>query len=400
MTLSSNERIFVSMPINIEFSERLKNLPPYLFVEIDKAKRAAIAEGRDIINLGVGDPDSPTPTHIVEAMKAAVQDGNNHHYAFDAGLPQLRQEIAQWFQSRFNVSLDPETEIYPLIGSKEGLAHLPLGVINPKDKVLLTNPAYPAYRPSIEFAGGKIIYVPLKAGNDFLPDLKKVAEYKDIKAIVINYPNNPTAATATKDFYTELVALAREKGMIIVSDMAYSEVYFDGEKPLSIFEIAGAKEVAIEFHSFSKTYYMTGWRIGWACGNPTLIAALAKVKSNFDSGIFQAVQIAGIAALKSDSMIAEDMRSLYQDRRDYLINGLRGIGWKIPPPKATYYVWAKLPKNFSDSMETAKVFLDQANIVVTPGIGFGEFGEGYIRMTLTVSKDRINEAVLRLQKIL
>jgi len=388
------------MPINIEFSERLKNLPPYLFVEIDKAKRAAIAEGRDIINLGVGDPDSPTPTHIVEAMKAAVQDGNNHHYAFDAGLPQLRQEIAQWFQSRFNVSLDPETEIYPLIGSKEGLAHLPLGVINPKDKVLLTNPAYPAYRPSIEFAGGKIIYVPLKAGNDFLPDLKKVAEYKDIKAIVINYPNNPTAATATKDFYTELVALAREKGMIIVSDMAYSEVYFDGEKPLSIFEIAGAKEVAIEFHSFSKTYYMTGWRIGWACGNPTLIAALAKVKSNFDSGIFQAVQIAGIAALKSDSMIAEDMRSLYQDRRDYLINGLRGIGWKIPPPKATYYVWAKLPKNFSDSMETAKVFLDQANIVVTPGIGFGEFGEGYIRMTLTVSKDRINEAVLRLQKIL
>jgi LL-diaminopimelate aminotransferase len=388
------------MPINIEFSERLKNLPPYLFVEIDKAKRAAIAEGRDIINLGVGDPDSPTPQHIVDAMKAAVQDGNNHHYAFDAGLPQLRQEIAKWFQGRFRVALDPETEIYPLIGSKEGLAHLPLGIINPKDKVLLTNPAYPAYRPSIEFAGGKIIYVPLKAGNDFLPDLKKIAEYKEIKAIVINYPNNPTAATATQEFYTELVALAREKGILIVSDMAYSEVYFDGQKPLSIFEIEGAKEVAIEFHSLSKTYYMTGWRLGWACGNPTLVAALAKVKTNFDSGIFQAVQIAGIAALQSDPLIAEDMRSLYQDRRDYLINGLRGIGWKVPPPKATYYVWAKLPKGFSDSMETAKAFLDRADIVVTPGVGFGEFGEGYIRMTLTVSKDRINEAVQRLQKIL
>ena len=388
------------MSLNIEFSDRLKNLPPYLFVEIDKAKRAAVAEGRDIINLGIGDPDYPTPEHIVEAMKKAVEDGVNHHYALDAGLPELRQEITAWFQNRFNVALNPDTEIYPLIGSKEGLAHLPLGIINPKDKVLLTNPAYPAYRPSVEFAGGKIIHLPLKAGNGFLPDLKKIAEMKDPKAIVINYPNNPTAATATKEFYAELVALAREKGFIIVSDMAYSEVYFDGEKPLSIFEIEGAKDLAIEFHSLSKTYYMTGWRIGWACGNPQLIRALAQVKSNFDSGIFQAIQVAGIAALKSDPLVAEDMRTLYQDRRDYLINGLRGIGWRIPPPKATYYVWAKIPKSFSSSMETAKSFLDKADIVVTPGNGFGDQGEGYIRMTLTVSKDRINEAVTRLQKIL
>ena len=217
---------------------------------------------------------------------------------------------------------------------------------------------------------------------------------------MINYPNNPTAATATKEFYTGLVGLAREKGFIIISDMAYSEVYFDGEKPLSIFEIEGAKDIAIEFHSLSKTYYMTGWRIGWACGNPKLISALAQVKSNFDSGIFQAIQVAGIAALKSDPLVAEDMRTLYQDRRDYLINGLRGIGWKIPPPKATYYVWAKIPKGFSNSMETAKAFLDKADIVVTPGNGFGEQGEGYIRMALTVSKDRINEAVIRLQKVL
>jgi len=388
------------MSLNIEFSERLKNLPPYLFVEIDKAKREAIAEGRDVIDLGIGDPDLPTPDHIIEAMQNAVKEGSNHHYALDGGLPELRTEIGAWFQNRFSVALDPESEIYPLIGTKEGLAHLPFGVINPKDKVLLTDPAYPAYRPSIEFAGGKIVNLPLKAGNGFLPDLKKIADSKDPKMIVINYPNNPTAATATKEFYTELVSLARDKGFIIVSDMAYSEVYFDNEKPLSILEIEGAKDVAVEFHSLSKTYYMTGWRIGWACGNPTLLAALAKVKSNFDSGIFQAIQIAGIAALKSDPEITENMRTLYQDRRDYLINGLRGLGWKIPPPKAAFYVWAKLPKGFSNSMETAKAFLNKADIVITPGNGFGNGGEGHVRMSLTVSKDRINEAVTRLQKVL
>jgi len=388
------------MSLNIEFSDRLKNLPPYLFVEIDKAKRAAVAEGRDVINLGIGDPDHETPEHIIEAMKKAVEDGANHHYALDAGMVELRQEIATWFQNRFNTALNPETEIYPLIGSKEGIAHLPLGIINPKDRVILTNPAYPAYRPSIEFAGGKIVSIPLKAGNGFLPDLKRIADMKNVKMIVINYPNNPTAATATREFYTGLVELAREKGFIIASDMAYSEVYFDDEKPLSILEIDGAKDVAIEFHSLSKTYYMTGWRIGWACGNPKLIAALAKVKSNFDSGIFQAVQIAGIAALKSGPEITEDMRALYQDRRDYLINGLRGIGWKIPPPKAAFYVWAKLPKGFSGSMETAKTFLEKADIVITPGNGFGDGGEGYVRMALTVSTERINEAVARLQKVL
>ncbi|MBF0484061.1 MAG: LL-diaminopimelate aminotransferase [Candidatus Omnitrophica bacterium] len=386
--------------MNIEFAERLKVLPPYLFVEIDKAKRAAIAEGRDIINLGIGDPDIATPEHIIKAMQKAVADPNNHHYAFDAGLPELRKEIAKWFQNRFNVALDPDAEIYPLIGSKEGLAHLPLGIINPGDKVVLTNPCYPAYRPSVEFAGGRIIYVPMKPGNDFLPNLTQVAELKHLKAMYINYPNNPTAAVATREFYTQLVALAKEKGFILVSDMAYSEVYYDGEKPLSIFEIDGAKDVAIEFHSLSKTYCMTGWRIGWACGNPTLVAALAKVKSNFDSGIFQAIQVAGIAALQSGPEVTEDMREIFQTRRDALINGLRAIGWKIQPPKAAFYVWAKIPEKFSDSMTAAKAFLDQANIVMTPGVGFGEFGEGYIRMALTVSTDRITEAVHRIQKIL
>lgn len=386
--------------INIEFSDRLKSLPPYLFVEIDRAKREAMAQGRDIINLGVGDPDLPTYPHIVDAMKKALEDGSNHHYAFDSGLPALRQEIGQWFKNRFSVELNPDTEIYPLIGSKEGIAHLPLGVINPKDKVLLTEPFYPAYRPFIEFAGGKIVYTPLKAGNNFLPDLKKVAALNNIKMMIVNYPNNPTAAVATKEFYAELVGIAREKGIILVSDLAYSEVYFDGEKPPSILEVEGARDVAIEFHSFSKTYNMTGWRIGWACGNPTLIAALAKVKSNCDSGIFQAIQVAALTALKTPQDTLDEMRALYQDRRDYLVNGLRSLGWKAAAPKASFYVWIKLPKQFAGSMEAVKFLLDKADIVATPGVGFGESAEGYIRMTITVPKERINEAIERLRKVL
>lgn len=388
------------MSVNIETADRLKEIPPYLFVEIDKAKQQAMAEGRDVINLGVGDPDTPTLPNIIKAMKEALDDPANHHYALDAGLPELRSEISAWFQNRFNVSLDPDTEIYPLIGSKEGLAHLPLGIINPKDKVILTNPAYPAYQSSIIFAGGKIINVPLKENRGFLPDLNKVADIKGAKAMFVNYPNNPTAATATEEFYTELVQIARDKGIILISDMAYSEIYYEDEKPLSLLEIEGAKDIVIEFYSLSKTYNMTGWRIGWACGNPQLISALAKVKSNFDSGIFQAIQVAGITALKTDEEEVGDIRRMYEERRDCLINGLRSIGWKVPAPKAAFYVWGKIPKGFTNSMDTAKTFLEKADIVATPGVSFGKFGEGYIRMALTVPKDRITQAVERLGKIL
>jgi LL-diaminopimelate aminotransferase len=385
---------------NIEFSQRLQQLPPYLFIEIDKAKRAALAQGRDIINLGVGDPDQRTHQPIIDALAKAAQDVNNHHYPFDAGVPQLRVEIAKWFKNRFNVELEPTTEIYPLIGSKEGIAHLPLGIINPGDKVLLTDPAYPAYQAAIIFAGGKIQYIPLKASNNFLPKIEDIENSKDAKAIFVCYPNNPTSAVADKKFYQDLVAVCREKKIIIVSDLAYSEVYYDGIKPPSILEIEGAKEIAIEFHSFSKTYYMTGWRLGWACGNPTLVAALAKVKSNCDSGVFNAIQYAGIAALNMDPKDIEDMRQEYQTRRDALINGLRSIGWKIDPPKAAFYVWAKIPSKFADSMACAKVFLDESDIVVTPGNGFGKQGEGYVRMALTLPIARINQAVERLRKVL
>ena len=385
---------------SIEFADRLKALPPYLFVEIDRAKRAAVAEGRDVINLGIGDPDYPTPPHIVEAMQKSVTNGDYHHYALDAGLPDLRVEIQRWFKDRFHVELDPDGEIYPLIGTKEGIAHLPLGVINPGDKVLLTDPAYPAYRPTIQFAGGKIINITLKEENGWLPELAELKCHTDAKMLVLNYPNNPTSAVATREFYAELVAFAREHNIIILSDMAYSEVYFDGNPPISIFEIEGAKDVAIEFHSLSKTYYMTGWRIGWACGNRTLVAALAKVKSNYDSGIFTAIQVAGIAALRSDPSVTDDMRRLYQERRDCLIEGLAGLGWDITPPQAAFYVWARLPKGFTDSMTCAKTFLDKADIVATPGNGFGPGGEGYIRMALTVEKDRLEQAVQRLKKVL
>ncbi|MCA9400073.1 MAG: LL-diaminopimelate aminotransferase [Candidatus Omnitrophica bacterium] len=388
------------MSVEFEFSERLQTLPPYLFLEIDKAKRAAVAQGRDIINLGIGDPDLPTPEHIIQSLLEAAKNGDNHHYALDAGLPALKEEIGIWFHKRFNVQLEVNTEIYPLIGSKEGIAHFPLAFINPKDKVLLTDPAYPAYRPTITFAGGQISNVPLQPTLGFLPDLKKIADAKNIKMVVINFPNNPTAAVATKEFYEGLVKLAHEKGFIILSDMAYSEVYYDGEPPLSILEIEGARDVAIEFHSLSKTYYMTGWRIGWACGNAKLVAGLAKVKSNYDSGIFQAIQVAGITALQSPDEVTDDMRTLFQERRDALINGLRSIGWKIDPPKAAFYVWAKLPKGFTDSMSCAKTFLDQADIVITPGNGFGAGGEGYVRMALTVPTNRIHEAVTRIGKVL
>lgn len=383
-----------------DVSDRLKQLPPYLFLEIDKAKRAAMAQGRDVINLGVGDPDQRTHQPIIDAMKKAVEEADNHHYPFDAGVPQLRTEIAAWFKGRFGITLDPATEIYPLIGSKEGLAHFPLAFVNPGDKVLLTEPAYPAYQAAVTFAGGKIQYLPLKAGNDFLPKIADIEEVKGARAIIVCYPNNPTSAVANKQFYTDLVKVCTERNIIIVSDLAYSEVYYDGQKPPSILEVPGARDIAIEFHSFSKTYYMTGWRLGWACGNAQLVAGLAKVKSNVDSGVFNAIQQAGIAALHMDAAEIEDMRTAYQERRDALINGMRSIGWKIDPPKAAFYVWARIPSKFPDSMACAKAFLDEADIVVTPGVGFGKSGEGYVRMALTVPVERIHLAVQRLAKVL
>jgi LL-diaminopimelate aminotransferase len=384
-----------------ELSDKLQSLPPYLFLEIDKAKRKARAEGRDIIDLGVGDPDQPTSKHIIEALYQAAGDPVNHRYALDQGMPALRRSIEGWYKRRFNINLNPDTEILPLIGSKEGIAHFPLAFLNPGDYSLVPDPCYPPYKGGTILAGGKPYPLPLLESNAFLPDLKKIPASikKKAKIIYINYPNNPTSATAEKSFYREVIEFAKKNNLIVISDLAYSEMAYDGYKPSSFLELEGAKDVAVEFHSLSKTYNMTGWRVGWACGNPQLVSALAKIKSNLDSGIFSAVQLAGIAALEGPQEHIVNMCKLYQDRRDTLVKGLVSLGWKVSPPKATFYVWIKIPAK-ADSIKYASLLLDKADIVATPGVGFGKAGEGYIRMALTVSKERINEAVRRISKII
>jgi len=387
--------------MDFKISRRLQNLPPYLFLEIDKMKRKARQEGRDIIDLGIGDPDQPTPGHIIEALYKASQDAANHRYALDQGMPLLRQAIAGWYKRRFGVELNPDNEVLPLIGSKEGIAHLPLAFLNNGDYSLIPDPCYPPYKGGTIFAGGKIHLMPLQESNAFLPDLKKIPGQirKKAKLIYINYPNNPTGATAGKDFYREVVEFAKKNKIIVVSDMAYSEMAYDGYRPSSFLEIEGARDVAIEFHSLSKTYNMTGWRVGFACGRKELVAGLAKVKSNIDSGIFSAVQLAGVAAIEGPQEHISNMCQLYQLRRDTLVNGLRSLGWKVNSPKATFYVWIRIPKKM-DSIKFSALLLDRADIVVTPGTGFGKYGEGYIRMALTVSRERIEEAVQRINKVI
>jgi len=387
--------------VNIfRFSKKINTLPPYLFLEIDKAKRKARQEGRNIIDLGVGDPDQPTPAHIIEKLYQAARDPLTHRYALDQGLPVLRQAIADWYKNRFNVELDPETEILPLIGSKEGIAHFPLAFLNQGDYSLVPDPCYPPYKGGTILAAGRPYLMPLYEVNAFLPNLKKIPLNirRRTKLMYINYPNNPTAATAEKDFYQDVVGFVSKNKIIVISDLAYSEMAYNGYRPPSFLEVEGAKEVAIEFHSLSKTYNMTGWRIGWACGNSKLISALAKVKSNIDSGIFSAIQLAGIAALEGPQQHIRNMCQIYQERRDILIDGLSSLGWQVSLPKATFYVWIKIPKKI-DSIKFSTLLLDKANIVVTPGVGFGKYGEGYIRVALTISKERINEAIERLKKI-
>ncbi|MBL7151142.1 MAG: LL-diaminopimelate aminotransferase [Candidatus Omnitrophica bacterium] len=382
-------------------SKRLNSLPPYLFLEIDKAKRIARAAGRDIIDLGIGDPDWPTPKYIIEALYQAAHDPATHRYALDQGMPALRRSIQGWYQRRFAVELNPDSEILPLIGSKEGIAHFPLAFINEGDYSLVPDPCYPPYKGGTIFAGGRPYLLPLLESNGFLPDLAKIPLHirKKARLIYLNYPNNPTGATAEKDFYREVIAFAKKNKIIVISDLAYSELSYEGYQPASLLEVEGAKDVAIEFHSLSKTYNMTGWRIGWACGNHNLVSALGKVKSNIDSGIFSAIQLAGIAALEGPDEDISKMRSLYQQRRDTLIAGLRSLGWQVTPPRATFYVWIKIPKK-TDSVRFSSLLLEKADIIVTPGVGFGKYGEGYIRIALTVGEERIKEAVRRLEKVI
>ncbi|OGX30175.1 MAG: LL-diaminopimelate aminotransferase [Omnitrophica WOR_2 bacterium RIFCSPLOWO2_12_FULL_51_24] len=386
---------------DFELSERLAKLPPYLFAEIDKAKRQAKAEGRDIVDLGIGDPDLPTPKHIINALYKAALDPANHHYALDSGMPRLRQAIAKWYKKRFKVHLDPDTEVLPLIGSKEGIAHIPLAFVNQGDYVLVPDPCYPPYKNGTIFAGGVPYLMPLLAENGFLPDLGKIKSgvANKAKMIFINYPNNPTGAVADEEFYKRVLDFAHRNNILVCSDAAYSEVRYDRYRPMSILEMVGAKDRTIEFHSLSKSYNMTGWRIGWACGNKKAIQGLAKVKSNIDSGIFQAIQLAGIAALEGSQGSVEKANRIYKGRRDALVNGLSSLGWRVSKPKATFYVWAKVLSGYN-SASMAKALLERADIIATPGSGFGKYGEGYIRMALTVPKDRIKTAVQRIKRSL
>jgi LL-diaminopimelate aminotransferase len=388
--------------MRIEKADRLKKLPPYLFAEMDRAKRKAQEEGRDIINLGVGDPDQPTPEHIIKKLYQAAKDKSNHHYALDAGMPAFRKTIARWYQERFNVTLDPDREILPLIGSKEGLAHLPLALINPGDAVLIPEPCYPPYRSATIFAGGKPCEMPLLEKNDFLPQFNKIGRNirAQAKLLFLNYPNNPTSATAQEDFFARAVDFARKNEILIAQDAAYSEITFDNFSVPSILQVEGARDLAVEFHSLSKTYNMTGWRVGWVCGNSDIIAALAQVKANIDSGVFQAIQVAATCALNSGPEHLQGLIELYRQRRDVFCRELHSLGWKVTKPEATFYIWTRLPKGYSDSIKFARLLLDKADIVVTPGLGFGPSGEGYVRMALTVPEERLKEAAARIKKVI
>lgn len=378
-------------------ANRLNVLPPYPFSEIDKAKEEAKSRGVDLINLGVGDPDQPTPGHIIEAGKRALENPANHQYPSYAGMLKFRQAVANWYRERFGVELNPENEVVTLIGSKEGIGHLPLAFIDPGDVVLVPDPGYPVYSPATIFAGGIPYLMPLKEENGFLPDFSSIPgeTLKKAKIIYLNYPNNPTGATAGLSFFKEVVGLAKKHNLIVAHDNAYSEIYYDQPQP-SFLETEGAKEVGIEFHSLSKTYNMTGWRIGMACGNKDILAGLLSIKSNLDSGAFQAVQEAGITALSGSQECVLKMRSLYKDRREVLASALADLGWEIAASKAAFYLWIKIP-SADNSASFAKLLLSEAGIIVTPGTAFGKFGEGYIRMTLTVDKERLKEAVERIR---
>lgn len=384
--------------MDIRPAQRIAQLPPYLFAEIDRAKKAAQARGVDIIDLGVGDPDTPTFPHIVKKLQDAAQNASYHRYPSYQGLMAFRESVSRWYRSRFSVELDPETEIVSLIGSKEGIAHISLAFVDPGDIALVPDPGYPVYNTGTLFAGGTPHSFPLTRENGFLPDLDAIPAdvAQRAKLMFINYPNNPTAAVADLAFFERVVEFARRNNVIVCHDAAYTEIYYDGKRPVSFLEADGAKDVGIEFHSLSKTCNMTGWRIGFAVGNAAVVGGLGQIKTNVDSGLFEAIQIAGIEALEGDQTPHAELREMYQKRRDALIEGLRASGLEVDPPEATFYVWISVPKPHT-SAEFAKLLLEKAGIVATPGNGFGAAGEGYLRMTLCLPGERLREAAERIR---
>jgi len=368
----------------MKMSKRLESLQPYLFVEISRKIAEKKAKGEEVISFGIGDPDIPTPPHILERLCQAAQDPTNHRYPESAGLPELRKTIAEWYKKRFGVSLDADKEVLPLVGSKEGVAHIAWCFIDPGDIALVPDPAYPVYSVGTMLAGGEPYYMPLVAENDFLPNLHTIPAHvlEKAKLLWINYPNNPTGAVADIDFFNRVVKFAQQHDLAVCHDAPYSEIAFDGYQPVSFLQAEGAKEVGIEFHSLSKSYNMTGWRIGMAVGNAEMIDALRRVKSNLDSGVPQAIQYAAIEALAGPQDCIQKHNAIYQRRRDLVVDMLNSIGLEAKPPKASLYVWAKVPQGYT-SVEFANELLEKVGVVVTPGIGYGSSGEGYIRVSLT-----------------
>jgi len=386
--------------MQIETAGRLKELPPYLFAELDRQKAELRSKGVDVIDLGIGDPDLPTPRRIVERMAKEVSDPQNHRYPSYEGLREFRQAVSNWYKRRFGVMLDPEDEVLALIGSKEGIAHIPFAFVEPGEYSLVPTPGYPVYNAGTVFAGGRSFFLPLTEGRGFLPDLDQVPTEvaRQTKLLFINYPNNPTTAVADREFFASVVEFAQRHHVIVCHDASYTEVFFDDHVPRSFLEVHGAKEVGVEFHSLSKTFNMTGWRIGFVVGNKEVLAGLGRIKTNIDSGVFEAIQRAGIEALEGPQSDVEEMRRVYKKRRDTVIRGLRDLGLEVSSPKATFYIWVPVPSNY-DSTSFASLLLKQAAVVVTPGNGFGEAGEGYVRLALTVAESRLEEALDRIQRM-
>lgn len=383
-----------------QFSERLQKLPPYLFVELDRLKTAAIQRGEDVINLGIGDPDQPTPQLIIDALNEAAQQQPNHQYPMGVGLLDLRKEIASYYARTRNVELDPATEVTALIGSKEGIGHFPLAFVNPGDVVLFPEPGYPVYRSATVFAGGEPYVMPLLPENAYLPDLEAIpaSVYERTKLMILNYPNNPTAAFATREFFERVIAKARQYGFIVLHDAAYLDMTYKDEQVLSFLEMEGAKEVGLEMHSLSKTFNMTGWRVAFAAGNATLIKGLVSIKSNLDSGVFTAIQRAAIVALQNYEKLITPTLDLYRGRLAALDAGMAELGWQdYRRPDGTFYVWLKT-RGGRGSMEMTRELIEKCAIVTTPGNGFGEAGEGYFRLALTTSEERIREACRRMKE--
>jgi len=384
--------------------DKIKRLPPYVFAVVNQLKMQLRHEGRDIIDFGMGNPDQPTPQHIVDKLCEAAQDGRNHRYSVSRGIPGLRKAVCAWYKRKFDVELDPETEAIVTIGSKEGLAHLAVAITSPGDLVLSPNPAYPIHPYGFIIAGADIRHVPMGPGRDYFEDVQKAVKdsWPRPKILIVNFPSNPTAQVVDLDFYVQLVDFARENDLIVISDIAYAEITFDGYQCPSIMQVPGARDVAVEFYSLSKTYNMPGWRIGFMVGNREIVAALGKIKSYLDYGTFQPLQIAACAALNGPQDCVEDIRLMYQSRRDVLVHGLHQMGWMVEEPRASMFVWAEIPDEFKHlgSLEFSKRMLTEAGVAVSPGIGFGDYGDRYVRIALIENEHRTRQALRGMRQFL